>query len=477
MIISERYDWVEKVVDEAYCKNKAESETISDRIDKIVTHRYLALPIFFIIMSMIFYLTISSLGGTLSKWIEEGLFKDGFSIYEYYFPSIPKLIGDTLGALQVSPLLISLVIDGMVSGVGAVLHFIPQMVILFSLLGLLEASGYMARVAFILDRLFRKFGLSGKSFIPLLVSMGCGVPGVLATRTIESERERKITIITATFVPCGAKIPLIALIAARSFNGAWWVTSTVYFIAIASIVVSGIILTKSNAFRGNPSPFVLELPEYRLPRVKAVVSRMWEQVKSFVLRAGSVILITSVVLWFLSKLAFIDGALVLNNDIQFEQTILADLGGSISFIFEPLGFGHSSAVIASLMGLIAKEEIVAVFGVLGFEQFTAASAFAFMIFNLLCAPCFAAIAAVRQEMKSIKWTIFTVMYQTVFAYGMALMIYQFSSIFTGKTSIIGLISAIVSLFIFLFFLFRPVPKSKNDNAYILEKEYLSCSRN
>ena len=347
----------------------------------------------------------------------------------------------------------SLLVNGIIGGVGAVLGFVPQMLILFILLAFLESCGYMARIAFVLDRIFRKFGLSGKSFIPMLIGTGCGVPGIMASRTIENERDRRMTIITTTFIPCGAKLPIIALIASALFGGAWWVAPSAYFIGIAAIIISGIMLKKTKMFAGDPAPFVMELPAYHWPTVGNVLRSMWERGWSFIKKAGTIILLSSIVIWAGSCFGMIDGTLTFDTKMELENSVLGMIGNALRWIFAPLGFGNIKATVATIMGLVAKEEVVGVFGVLDFEGMTQLAAYSFLVFNLLCAPCFAAIGAIKREMNSAMWTWFAIGYQCVFAYAMSLMIYQLGSIFNGNMNGVGLIAAIAVFAVMVYMLF------------------------
>ena len=343
---------------------------------------------------------------------------------------------------------------------GAVLGFVPQMLVLFILLAILESCGYMARVAFIMDRIFRRFGLSGKSFIPMLIGSGCGVPGIMASRTIENDRDRKMTIMTTTFIPCGAKMPIIALIAAALFGNAWWIAPVAYFIGVAAVVISGIILKKTKAFAGDPAPFVMELPAYHVPTFGNVIRSMWERGWSFIKKAGTIILLSSIVIWAGSVFGTENGKMVFNPDIELEASILGHIGNAIKVIFAPLGFGNIKATVATIMGLVAKEEVVGVFGVLDFEGLTKLSAFAFMIFNLLCAPCFAAMGAIKREMNSAKWFWIAVGYQTGLAYLVSLVVFQLGSLFSGNGNVIGVIISLIIVALFLYLLFRPYRESK-----------------
>ena len=377
------------------------------------------------------------------------------SEYGIWIPSIPSLVGQGLDAINCADWLESLVLDGIVAGVGAVLGFVPQILVLFIFLAFLEACGYMARIAFVMDRIFRKFGLSGKSFIPMLIGTGCGVPGIMASRTIENERDRRMTIMTTTFIPCGAKLPIIAMIATALFGGAWWVAPSAYFLGMASIVVSGIMLKKTKMFSGDPAPFVMELPAYHLPTASNVLRSMWERGWSFIKKAGTIILLASIVIWAGKSFGWVGNSFGFFPDVELEHSILGAIGNAIQWVFAPLGFADIKAAIATIMGLVAKEEVVGVFGVLDFGGLTPLAAYSFLAFNLLCAPCFAAIGAIRREMNSAKWTSFAIAYQCIFAYAVSLMIYQFGSIFTGELNIIGLIFAVAVAALMIYMLFRP----------------------
>ena len=346
-------------------------------------------------------------------------------------------------------------LDGIVGGVGAVLGFVPQMVVLFILLAFLEACGYMARIAFVLDRIFRRFGLSGKSFIPMLIGTGCGVPGIMASRTIENEKDRRMTVITTTFIPCGAKLPIIAMIAGSLFGGAWWIAPLAYFIGIAAVIISGIILKKTKLFSGETSPFVMELPAYHWPTPSNIWHSVWERTWSFVKKAGTVILLSAIIIWAGSSFGFVDGKFLFDPGMEMANSLLGIVGDALKWIFVPLGFGSIEATVATFMGLVAKEEVVAVFGVLDFVGMSQLAGFSFLIFNLLCAPCFAAMGAIRREMNSAKWTAFAISYQCLFAYAVSLIIYQIGSAFTPDLNVVGLIAALVVLAVGLYFLLRP----------------------
>lgn len=456
IIINERYSFIENIIRDSYEK-KSESEiSLTEKIDRILTNRWVALPIFALVMSLIFYISVATVGHWAGEWTSNKLFGEGWRLFSRgpTIPGIPVLIERALDTVSTAAWLKSLILDGMLAGVGAVLSFVPQMAILFLLLGFLELSGYMSRVAFILDRLFRRFGLSGKSFIPMLVCLGCGVPGIMATRTIESERDRRMTLMTTTFMPCGAKMPLIALISSSLFGGAWWVTVSAYFIGIAAVVISGVILKKTKLFAGDTVPFVMELPEYRLPTAHHLFNRVWEQVSSFIIKAGTIILLSSVFIWLGKVVGFVEGQFVFDIELPLAQSILGQVGQAISFVFAPLGFGNAQASLATLMGFIAKEEIVMVFGVLRFNQFSRLAGFSFMIFNLLCAPCIAAISAMRREMQSARWTWIALAYMTGFAYAVSLMIYQFGQAIKGTVDPIGLLAAVFVLTAMVYHLLR-----------------------
>ncbi|MDE6110329.1 MAG: ferrous iron transport protein B, partial [Eubacterium sp.] len=422
------------------------------KIDSVVTNKYLSLPIFALIMFGVYYLSVSTLGGALADLIESHIFGEN---------GIPFIAENFLNNVNCAPWLTSLIVDGIIGGVGAVLTFVPQIIVLFIFLSFLEDCGYMSRIAFIMDKLFRKFGLSGKSFIPILVGTGCGVPGIMSSRTIENVNERRMTIITTTFIPCGAKLPVIALIASALFGKAWWVAPSAYFIGIASIICSGILLKKTKIFSGDVSPFVMELPSYHMPTAKSVARATWDRTWSYIKKAGTIILLASCGVWFLSTFGFYGGKFGMVQ--HMDNSVLAYIGNFIRNIFTPLGFGTWQASVATLLGLAAKEEIVGVFGVLydniG-EGFTALSGYSFLIFNLLCAPCVAAMSAIRREMNSVKWTAFAISYQCVFAYCVSLVVYQLALVITSGGIAAGTIVALIVLAIFLFMLFRKPYKAK-----------------
>ncbi len=552
IITNERYKYIATVIKSCYQKKRKGTLSVSDQIDRVVTNRWAALPIFAVVMFLVYYISVSTIGTLATDWTNDGLFGDGWFLFgigrndydqaitEYatenlwtddmvhlvnqaadenivgaadiqtaieekdfsafeeaygsyvdslsnagydiapiydaalgenaqslpqtsdfrgWVPGIPVLVENALSALHTPEWLNGLLLDGIVGGVGAVLGFVPQMLVLFILLAFLESCGYMARIAFVMDRIFRKFGLSGKSFIPMLIGTGCGVPGIMASRTIENERDRRMTIITTTFIPCGAKLPIIALIATALFGGAWWVAPSAYFVGITAIVISGIMLKKTKLFAGDPAPFVMELPAYHWPTIGNILRSMWERAWSFIKKAGTIILLSSIIIWAGSVFGVVNGVFQFDPDMELENSILGIIGNAICWIFAPLGFGNIKATIATIMGLVAKEEVVGVFGVLDFEGMTKLAAYAFLVFNLLCAPCFAAIGAIKREMNNAKWTWFAIGYQCIFAYAVSLMIYQFGSAFTGNLQPIGLIVALAILALILFQLFRPYKES------------------
>ena len=543
IITNERYIYIADVIKACYKKKNAGSLTSSDKIDRIVTNRWLGLPIFAIIMTLVYLIAMKGPGAWATDWTNDNLFGDGFHLlgisgdyndvseeyadaqqiidgydayveengsapegeftytvedeetletteetasidnynealatverigdepdpadYGVFIPSIPAIIESGLDKVGASDWLKGLILDGIVAGVGAVLGFVPQMLVLFFLLAFLEACGYMARIAFVLDRVFRKFGLSGKSFIPMLVGVGCGVPGIMASRTIENERDRRMTIMTTTFIPCGAKLPFIAMIAGAIFDGSWLISVSAYFIGMLSIIVSGIMLKKTAMFSGDPAPFVMELPAYHMPTLGNVLRSMWERGWSFIKKAGSIILLSTIVIWFLSRFGTVDGSFGMLEEDQLDCSLLAGLGSLISWIFTPLGWGNWQAAVASITGLVAKENIVGTMGVLYgggdstvwetlADKFTSITGFSFLVFNLLCAPCFAAIGAIKREMNNAKWTVFAIAYQCGFAYAVALMITQFGGLFTGEANIIGVIASAAILGFMIYMLF------------------------
>ena len=547
IITNERYVYIAEIIKACYKKKNAGQLSASDKIDRIVTNRWLGLPIFAVVMFLVYYISMVTVGSAATDWANDGLFGDGWHLfgigsgeytevadaygeaslvvdgYEAYIeengalaadgtftydvedeetlavttetatladyekakatldeigdepdpadygvwvPGVPVLVGNALESAGAADWLSGLILDGIVAGVGAVLGFVPQMLVLFLLLAFLEACGYMARIAFVLDRIFRKFGLSGKSFIPMLIGTGCGIPGVMASRTIENERDRRMTIMTTTFIPCGAKVPFIAMIAGAIFGGSAWVSTSAYFIGMAAIVISGIMLKKTKMFSGEPAPFVMELPAYHWPTLGNVLRSMWERGWSFIKKAGTIILLSTIFVWFTSYFGWVDGTFQMLSDDQIDCSILAAIGGAIDWIFAPLGWGNWQAVVASITGLVAKENIVGTLGVLygGGDgsvydamaaAFTGITAYSFLVFNLLCAPCFAAIGAIKREMNSRKWTWFAIGYQCGFAYVIALMINQFGALFTGNANILGVIVAVLLLAGIIYMLCKP----------------------
>ena len=544
IITNERYVYIASILKGCYKKKQTSGMTVSDKIDRVVTNRFAALPIFAAVMVLVYFISVTTVGGWVTDWTNDGLFGDGFHLFgmgaseyedainEYaeenvwtdemistvqdavdagvigadalladiedgdfatfdedygsyadslaeagydisaiydagmedapdtsefgtWVPGIPVLAENALNAVGCADWLQGLILDGIIGGVGAVLGFVPQMLVLFIFLGFLEACGYMARVAFVMDRIFRRFGLSGKSFIPMLIGSGCGVPGIMASRTIENERDRRMTVMVTTFIPCGAKMPIIALIAAALFGGAWWVAPSAYFLGIAAIIISGIMLKKTKMFSGDPAPFVMELPAYHWPTVGNVLRSMWERGWSFIKRAGTIILLSSIIIWAGSSFGVVDGAFLFDPEMDLGDSILGIIGGAICWIFSPLGFGNIKATVATIMGLVAKEEVVGVFGVLDFEGLTPLAGYAFLAFNLLCAPCFAAMGAIRREMNSAKWFWFAVGYQCGFAYVVSLIIYQLGLLFSGSVNVIGLIFAVLFIVLIVMQLVRP----------------------
>ena len=547
IITNERYVYIAEIIKACYKKKNAGQLSTSDKIDRVVTNRWLGLPIFALVMFIVYYLSMVTVGSAATDWANDGLFGDGWHLlgigsaeynevaeeygdaslivdgynayieengalaadgtftydvedeetlavetetatmadyekamatlaelgeepdpadYGVWVPGIPVLVGGLLENAGTAEWLSGLILDGIVAGVGAVLGFVPQMLVLFLLLAFLEACGYMARIAFVLDRIFRKFGLSGKSFIPMLIGTGCGIPGVMASRTIENERDRRMTIMTTTFIPCGAKIPFIAMIAGAIFGGSAWVSTSAYFIGMAAIIISGIMLKKTKMFAGDPAPFVMELPAYHWPTLGNVLRSMWERGWSFIKKAGTIILLSTIFVWFTSYFGWVDGTFQMLSDDQIDCSILAKIGSAIAWIFAPLGWGNWQAVVASITGLVAKENIVGTLGVLygGGDgsvydamaaAFTGITAYSFLVFNLLCAPCFAAIGAIKREMNNRKWTWFAIGYQCGFAYVISLMINQFGGLFTGSANILGVIVAAALLAGMIYMLVRP----------------------
>ena len=546
IITNERYVYIAEIIKGCYKKKDKGQLSNSDKIDKVVTNRWLGLPIFAVIMFLVYYLSMVTVGSMATDWANDGLFGDGWHLfgigsaaysedadayseasaivdgydayveengepadgkftyevedeetlavetveattkdvedaeatlaemgdepdpanYGVWVPGIPVLIGDALEAANCSEWLSGLILDGIVAGVGAVLGFVPQMLVLFLLLAFLEACGYMARIAFVLDRIFRKFGLSGKSFIPMLIGTGCGIPGIMASRTIENDRDRKMTIMTTTFIPCGAKVPFIAMIAGAIFGGSAWVATSAYFVGMAAIIISGIMLKKTKMFSGDPAPFVMELPAYHLPTVLNVLRSMWERGWSFIKKAGTIILLSTIFVWFTSFFGFDEsGTFRMLGEDELGMSVLASIGKIIAPIFAPLGWGEWQAAVASITGLVAKENIVGTMGILYgatgdvyktlAETFSPIQGYSFLVFNLLCAPCFAAIGAIKREMNNAKWTWFAIGYQCVFAYAIALMINQFGGMFTGNGNVFGFIVALIVLAFIIYMLFRP----------------------
>ncbi len=461
IITNERYLYIERKLRTCYKKKSIGRKRISAKIDSVVTNRFAALPIFALIMFLIYYISVTTVGTWASDFMTDGVFGEGwhlFGIERIWLPGVPVFFEKLLTAIGAAPWVQSLVLDGIVGGVGSVLSFVPQIMVLFLFLAFLEACGYMSRIAFVLDRLFRKFGLSGKSFIPLLVGTGCSVPGIMASRTIENERDRRMTIITTSFIPCGAKLPVIALIASALFGGAWWVAPSAYFVGIGAVVVSGLILKKTRVFAGDPAPFVMELPDYHMPTIKNLLHSMWERAWSFIKKAGTVILLSTIVIWAGSKFGFVEGKFLFDIEMELSNSLIGYFGHGVRWLFVPLGFGTTEAAAATFMGLLAKEEIVAVLGVLDFLDMTRLAAYSFLIFNLLCAPCFAAIGAIRREMNSAKWTWFAVGYQCGFAYAVSLIVYQLGMLFMGSGNVLGVIVAALLLVGFGYLLFRPESK-------------------
>lgn len=479
IITNERYEYISSIIGECVTKGKAKKLSVSDKIDRIVTNRWLALPIFAVVMFVVYYVSVTTVGTWVTDWTNDGLFGDGFSLFgtDVWVPGVPVLIGNLLEAIHCADWLQSLILDGIVAGVGAVLGFVPQMLVLFIFLAFLESCGYMARIAFIMDRIFRKFGLSGKSFIPMLIGTGCGVPGVMASRTIENDRDRKMTIMTTTFIPCGAKMPIVALIAGAFFDNAWWVAWSAFFIGIAAVICSGIILKKTKMFAGDPAPFVMELPAYHMPTFGNVMRSMWERGWSFIKKAGTIILLSTIVLWALMSFGWVDGSFGMLEAEQLDSSILARLGSIIAPIFTPLGWGNWKMAVAAVTGLIAKENVVGTFGILfGFAEvaedgveiwqalgasMSAVAGFSFLVFNLLCAPCFAAMGAIKREMNSAKWFWFAIGYQTILAYLVSLCIYQIGTLITTGTFGVGTVIAFLLVIGFIYLLVRPYKESKN----------------
>ena len=481
IITNERYVYISSIIGDCVTKNRAKEMSTSDKIDRIVTNRWLALPIFAVIMWIVYYVSVTTVGSILTDWTNDTLFG------EWIIPAAQSFF-EGIGCAD---WLTGLIVDGIISGVGAVLGFVPQMLVLFFFLAILESCGYMARVAFIMDRIFRKFGLSGKSFIPMLIGTGCGVPGVMASRTIENDRDRKMTIMTTTFIPCGAKLPIIALIAGAIFNGASWVAPSAYFVGIAAIICSGIILKKTKMFAGDPAPFVMELPAYHMPTAGNVLRSMWERGWSFIKKAGTIITLSTIVVWFLLNFGWVNGHFGMLNFDGLEgaameaaqaECILAKIGNLIAWIFAPLGWGNWKMAVAAITGLVAKENVVGTFGQLfGFAEvaedgteiwgqlagsMTVAAGYSFLVFNLLCAPCFAAMGAIKREMNNAKWFWFAIGYQCGLAYIVSLCIYQIGTLAMGGGFGIGTIVAFILILGFVYLLFRPYKESKTLNVNV-----------
>ena len=460
IITSERYEFIEKVIAKTYKRKSDIKETVSDKIDKIVTNRILALPIFVLVMIGVYYISVTTVGTAATDWVNDVLFTE----------IIPPAVENFLVSINCAAWLQSLILDGIVAGLGAILGFVPQILVLFFLLAILEECGYMARIAFILDRIFRKFGLSGKSFIPMLIGTGCGVPGVMASRTIENERDRRMTIMTTTFIPCSAKLPIIAMISGALFNEAWWVAPSAYFLGVGAIIVSGIILKKTKPFLGEVSPFVMELPEYHVPTLGAILRSMWERGWSFIKKAGTIIFLSTILVWFTTNFGFVDGKFRMLEPLEISYSIAAVIGGAIAFIFTPLGWGNWQAAVATIMGLVAKENLVVTYGIIyGIEEaseegaefwgtlatsFTPIAAYSLLAFNLLCAPCFAAIGAIKREMNNTKWTLAAVGYECLFAYVVAMIIFQIGSLIIYGTFSVFTLVAFALLGVMIYLLFR-----------------------
>jgi ferrous iron transport protein B len=474
IITNERYSYISSIIQSCYTKKNKGQLSASDKIDQIVTNRWLGLPIFAVVMVIVYVISVTTVGSWATDWVNEGVFGDGWSLFGLVdVPSVPALLGSGLEAIGCAAWLQSLILDGIVAGVGAVLGFVPQMLVLFIFLAFLEGCGYMARIAFIMDRIFRKFGLSGKSFIPMLIGTGCGVPGIMASRTIENDRDRKMTIMTTTFIPCSAKLPIIALIAGALFGGAWWVAPSAYFVGIFAIITSGIILKKTKIFSGDPAPFVMELPSYHLPTVGNVLRSMWERGWSFIKKAGTIILLSTIFVWFTSNFGIVDGKFQMVEELS--DGFLANIGSAIAWIFAPLGWGDWKSAVAAITGLVAKENVVSTFGILyGFAEvaedgseiwgslagsMTVMAAYSFLVFNLLCAPCFAAMGAIKREMNNAKWFWIAIGYQTLLAYAASLCIYQLGTFFTSGGFGIGTAAAIVLVIGFVYLLVRPYKES------------------
>ena len=476
IITNERYTYISSIINDCYKKNSKNKLTVSDKIDRVVTNRWAALPIFAVVMFLVYYVSVTTVGAILTDWTNDTLFG------EWIVPGAQSFF-ENIGCAD---WLTGLIVDGVISGVGAVLGFVPQMLVLFLFLAFLEACGYMARVAFIMDRIFRKFGLSGKSFIPMLIGSGCGVPGVMASRTIENDRDRKMTIMTTTFIPCGAKLPIIALIAGAFFDNAGWVAWSAYFVGVAAIICSGIILKKTKMFAGEPAPFVMELPAYHWPTVGNVLRSMWERGWSFIKKAGTIILLSTIILWFLMSFGWVDGSFSMLEAEQLDQSILSKIGSAIAWIFIPLGWTQGGEgwkmAVSAVSGLIAKENVVATFGLLfGFSEvaedgaeiwgnlaavMTPVAAYGYLVFNLLCAPCFAAMGAIKREMNNAKWFWFAIGYQCGLAYVVALCIYQIGTLITTGAFGFGTVVAFACIIGLIYLLFRPYKESETLNVKV-----------
>lgn len=482
IMANERYVYISSIIKSCYTQSQKRKSSFSDKIDQIVTNRWLALPIFALIMFCVYYVSVTTVGTWATDWANDGVFGDGFRLFGLSVPGIPSLVESGLVAIGCAEWLKALILDGIIAGVGAVLGFVPQMLVLFIFLAFLEACGYMARVAFIMDRIFRKFGLSGKSFIPMLIGSGCSVPGIMASRTIENDRDRKMTIMTTSFVPCGAKLPIIALIAGALFHGAWWVAPSAYFVGVIAIVGTGLVLKRTRLFAGDPAPFVMELPTYHMPTFSNIMRSMWERGWSFIKKAGTIILLSTIVLWFLMSFGWSEGSFTMLAPEQLDSSILAAIGGVLAPLFVPLGWGDWKMSVAAVTGLIAKENVVGTLGILyGFAEvaedgaeiwgslarsFTPVAAYSFLIFNLLCAPCFAAMGAIKREMNNNKWFLFAILYQTILAYCASFLVFQFGTLFTtgefgGGTAIVGFILVII-----VYLIVRKMLKDKQNGKSI-----------
>ncbi len=485
IITNERYLYISSIIQDCCMRSRKKELTVSDKIDKVVTNRIMALPIFGVIMFLVYYVSVTTVGTWATDWANDGVFGDGwnlFGIERLHIPGIPALVETGLNVVGCADWLQGLILDGIVAGVGAVLGFVPQMLVLFVFLAFLESCGYMARVAFIMDRIFRKFGLSGKSFIPMLIGNGCGVPGIMASRTIENDRDRKMTIMTTTFIPCGAKLPIIALIAGAIFDGAWWVSPSAYFVGIAAIICSGIMLKKTKMFAGDPAPFVMELPAYHMPTIGNVMRSMWERGWSFIKKAGTIILLSTIILWSAMSFGWVDGSFRMLDTLELDHSILAAAGNVIAWIFLPLGWGNWKSAVAAVTGLIAKENVVGTFGILyGFAEvaddgtqiwgslagnMTMAAAYSFLVFNLLCAPCFASMGAIKREMNNAKWFWIAIGYQTLLAYVVSLCIFQIGTLVSTGSFGTGTVAAILIIIIFGYLLFRPYKQKKLLNVKV-----------